>query len=65
MLQCQRAGVIVRMVTGDHPGTAKYIAKECAILTSDKHLVMVTVLGPRSGAPWAPEQVLTASADRR
>lgn len=41
---CQRAGVIVRMVTGDNILTAKAIAKECGILstaTSD-----ITMEGP-------------------
>ena len=31
--QCQRAGVVVRMVTGDNIGTAKAIAEECGIYT--------------------------------
>eukprot|EP00879_Flechtneria_rotunda_P002036 GHRR01002214.1.p1 GENE.GHRR01002214.1~~GHRR01002214.1.p1 ORF type:complete len:850 (+),score=231.92 GHRR01002214.1:2125-4674(+) len=30
---CQKAGVVVRMVTGDNIHTAKHIAKECGILT--------------------------------
>jgi Ca2+-transporting ATPase len=30
---CQRAGVVVRMVTGDNISTAKAIAEECGILT--------------------------------
>jgi Ca2+-transporting ATPase len=33
--QCQRAGVVVRMVTGDNKLTAQAIAKECGILTDD------------------------------
>lgn len=33
--QCQRAGVIVRMVTGDNKLTAKAIATECGILQGD------------------------------
>lgn len=37
---CQRAGIIVRMVTGDHLETARYIAKECGICTSDRHVAM-------------------------
>jgi len=37
---CQKAGIIVRMVTGDHPDTARFISRECGILTSDDHLVM-------------------------
>lgn len=31
--QCQRAGIMVRMVTGDNLATAKTIARECGILT--------------------------------
>ena len=38
---CQRAGVIVRMVTGDHIETAKFIARECGILTSDHHVALL------------------------
>ncbi|KAI0429324.1 hypothetical protein F5Y09DRAFT_261091 [Xylaria sp. FL1042] len=33
--ECQRAGVIVRMVTGDNKLTAQAIAKECGILHPD------------------------------
>ncbi len=33
--QCQRAGVVVRMVTGDNKLTARAIAKECGILQPD------------------------------
>merc|ERR550539_2269907 len=32
--KCQKAGIVVRMVTGDHLDTAKHIAKECGILTN-------------------------------
>jgi len=32
---CRRAGVVVRMVTGDNVETARAIAKECGILTED------------------------------
>eukprot|EP01135_Chromosphaera_perkinsii_P004664 Nk52_evm13s293 gene=Nk52_evmTU13s293 len=31
--QCKRAGIFVRMVTGDNISTAKHIARECGILT--------------------------------
>ena len=37
---CQKAGIIVRMVTGDHLETAKHIAKECGILTCPEHVCM-------------------------
>ena len=30
---CQRAGIFVRMVTGDNLYTARHIARECGILT--------------------------------
>ncbi|EDK43998.1 conserved hypothetical protein [Lodderomyces elongisporus NRRL YB-4239] len=33
--KCKKAGVTVRMVTGDNLNTAKAISKECGILTSD------------------------------
>ncbi|GLC43787.1 hypothetical protein PLESTB_000907900 [Pleodorina starrii] len=32
---CQRAGITVRMVTGDNIHTAQHIARECGILTDD------------------------------
>ncbi|KAF0748577.1 hypothetical protein AaE_007311, partial [Aphanomyces astaci] len=32
---CQRAGITVRMVTGDNIHTARAIAKQCGILTTD------------------------------
>eukprot|EP01125_Pyxidicula_operculata_P005235 TRINITY_DN1891_c0_g1_i1.p2 TRINITY_DN1891_c0_g1~~TRINITY_DN1891_c0_g1_i1.p2 ORF type:complete len:1063 (-),score=295.26 TRINITY_DN1891_c0_g1_i1:3376-6564(-) len=35
VLQCQRAGIMVRMVTGDNILTAKKIASDCHILTGD------------------------------
>ena len=37
---CQNAGIIVRMVTGDHLETAKHIAKECGILSCREHICM-------------------------
>merc|ERR1719336_3718113 len=39
----QDAGVVVRMVTGDHIETAKFIARECGILTNDNHVCMTGV----------------------
>jgi len=35
---CQKAGVIVRMVTGDHVDTARFIAQDAGIYTSQKHV---------------------------
>ena len=32
ILKCQRAGVVVRMVTGDNVNTARSIATKCGIL---------------------------------
>jgi len=37
----QKAGVVVRMVTGDHLETAKFIARECGILTAKHHVAML------------------------
>jgi len=37
----QNAGVVVRMVTGDHIETAKFIARECGILTANHHVAML------------------------
>lgn len=31
---CQRAGITVRMVTGDNTHTAQHIARECGILSA-------------------------------
>lgn len=38
--QCQRAGVVVRMVTGDNVGTAKAVAEECGIYTPNSGIVL-------------------------
>jgi len=39
--EVQSAGIIVRMVTGDHLDTATHIAKECGILTNPKQICML------------------------
>jgi hypothetical protein len=44
--QCHRAGIIVRMVTGDNSTTAAAIAKECGILTSPTDLVIEVRCAP-------------------
>lgn len=39
--QCQRAGITVRMVTGDNINTARAIALKCGIIKpNDEHLVL-------------------------
>lgn len=38
--ECQRAGITVRMVTGDNKATATAIAKECNIINRDSHTIM-------------------------
>ena len=40
VLDCQGAGITVRMVTGDNRDTAKAIARECHIYSNDSQLVM-------------------------
>ena len=37
---CQKAGIVVRMVTGDHLKTAMHIAKQCGILSCNDHICM-------------------------
>lgn len=44
---CQNAGIVVRMITGDHLETAKQIAKGCYILTDETNQVCMT--GPKFG----------------
>ena len=36
---CRRAGIRVAMVTGDHPGTARAIAREVGLWTSDEYVI--------------------------
>ena len=46
VLKCKKAGVEVNMVTGDHPATALFIAKELGIASSEKDLITGEKLGP-------------------
>ena len=52
----QRAGVVVRMVTGDNIATASAIARQCGILTANG----VAVEGPvfRKMTPKAADSIL-------
>ncbi|KAJ3089613.1 Calcium-transporting ATPase 10, plasma membrane-type [Quaeritorhiza haematococci] len=43
VVECQKAGLVVRMVTGDNILTARKIAQECGILTPDG----ITIEGPK------------------
>ncbi|MBZ5668075.1 MAG: HAD-IC family P-type ATPase, partial [Acidobacteriia bacterium] len=54
---CRRAGIRVAMVTGDHPGTARAIAREVGLWTSDEFVIEGKDL-PRD------EEILGALMDR-
>jgi Ca2+-transporting ATPase len=63
---CQRAGIIVRMVTGDNIHTAQHIARECGILVDDGVALECRPGGPpvqdhgRPGAAAAAAQAARA-----
>lgn len=44
--QCQRAGIVVRMVTGDNAVTARSIATQCGIVKADEDADGVIIEGP-------------------
>lgn len=46
ILKCKQAGVEVIMITGDHPATALFIAKELNIANSIKDVITGDKLGP-------------------
>lgn len=50
---CQDAGIVVRMVTGDHLETAKFISRECGILTDEEN--QGAYLGDEF-RHWTPEE---------
>ena len=50
--QCKRSGITVRMITGDNILTAKYIARECGILSKDG----IAIEGP-DFRKMTPEQI--------
>uniref|UniRef100_A0A6A7G4K6 Calcium-transporting ATPase n=1 Tax=Hirondellea gigas TaxID=1518452 RepID=A0A6A7G4K6_9CRUS len=56
--RCQMAGIVVRMVTGDHLETAKFIAKDCGILTGDDSEIAMTGTTFREMSPEELEQTL-------
>ncbi|MES1918847.1 hypothetical protein MHBO_000743 [Bonamia ostreae] len=39
--RCQQSGIVVRMVTGDHPKTAEFIAAECGIRPTEREDLLV------------------------
>ena len=65
---CQRAGITVGMVTGDHPVTARAVAHDLNLLPDDKQVVTggdlaeAAELGEQAldrlvrGVPWLPRQ---------
>ncbi len=46
VLKCKQAGVEVSMITGDHPATALFIAKELSIAYSEKDVISGDKLDP-------------------
>jgi len=40
VMTVQQAGIVVRMVTGDNLETARYIAKDCCIITHPRHIAL-------------------------
>ena len=41
ILKCQRAGIVVRMVTGDNVNTARSIALKCGILQANSEFLVL------------------------
>ena len=55
----QRAGVVVRMVTGDNLATARAIAKQCGILTEESGEVCIEGPGFRTMTPQGLDSMLS------
>lgn len=51
---CQRAGITVRMVTGDNVHTAKHVARECGILTEGGRVIEGPVFRSMPGEDLIP-----------
>jgi magnesium-transporting ATPase (P-type) len=49
---CQAAGISVKMITGDHALTARTIAREIGIATSDDQVMSGTALAALADADW-------------
>lgn len=45
ILRCQQAGIGIKMITGDHPATALFIAKELGIATNEADVITGDKLG--------------------
>jgi P-type Ca2+ transporter type 2C len=45
--QCQKSGVVVRMVTGDNVNTARAIARDCGILQDENEQNEIIMEGPK------------------
>ncbi|KAG9777914.1 calcium-translocating P-type ATPase, partial [Aureobasidium melanogenum] len=56
--QCQRSGVVVRMVTGDNMTTARAIAKDCGILREDEDCMVMEGPKFRQLTPVAMDEIL-------
>lgn len=56
--QCQKAGVVVRMITGDNVNTAKAIAEECGIFSADGGGILMEGPTFRQLSPAQMDQII-------